>query len=291
MLKEKTCFDIAGLTIELETEVLMAITENFLPFQKKREKADVVFKYSVCEKLREIFGTTLYSRIEYDVVRGADGQIFRVHKDPRDDGRIYAVSYMEAERAEVCINLLKGSEEHFDNTNNSFFHAGWEQFFIQKGRIILHASLVKTEFGGLIFSGVSGIGKSTQAKLWETLETATQINGDRPILYKNAEKWMGCGSPYAGSSECYVNEQVPVRMILLLRQGMECRIARLPMAKAFKEIFQNCTVYSWNREYVENVANLVAELICDVPVYSLTCRPDRSAVEIVKEELKKEYVL
>ena len=123
------------------------------------------------------------------------------------------------------------------------------------------------------------------------METATQINGDRPILYKNAEKWMGCGSPYAGSSECYVNEQVPVRMILLLRQGMECRIARLPMAKAFKEIFQNCTVYSWNREYVENVANLVAELICDVPVYSLTCRPDRSAVEIVKEELKKEYVL
>lgn len=210
----------------------MEITKNFLPFRIEENKVEAVFKYSVCENLGDMSGTILYSGLEYDVICRSDGQTIRLYKDPRNADRIYAVSYMEAAKAQVYINFLKGSEEHFDNTNNSFFHAGWEQFFAQKRRMILHASLVKTEFGGVIFSGVSGIGKSTQAKLWEKLENARQINGDRPILYKNADTWLGCGSPYAGSSECYVNEQVPVRMIILLQQGMECQMARMPAGKA-----------------------------------------------------------
>ena len=157
--------------------------------------------------------------------------------------------------------------------------------------MILHASLLNTQFGGLVFSGPSGIGKSTQAELWEEYEEAEQINGDRPILYKKENVWMGYGSPYAGSSKCYVNKGVPVRAIMLLAQGEDCRIMPLRKSEAFREIFRNCTVYSWDREFVERVITLVTELVSDIPIYRLICTPDQRAVEAVKELLKKESEL
>ena len=77
--------------------------------------------------------------------------------------------------------------------------------------LCMHA-LIETAYGGILFSGVSGAGKTTQAELWMQWEQARQINGDRPILVsKVIREWLGCGSPYAGSSECYINECIPIK--------------------------------------------------------------------------------
>ena len=212
-------------------------------------------------------------------------------KAPDDNPTIGIVLCSETDEDIAKYSVLKGNENHFDDTNNSFFHTGWERFLTQKNRLILHASLIETQFEGLIFSGSSGIGKSTQAELWEKYEDAMQINGYRPILYKKENVWRGFGSPYAGSSECYVNKGVPIRAIMILAQGKECNITPLRKLEAFREIFKNCTVYSWDREFVEQVITLVTELITDIPIYRLTCTPDQRAVEAVKELLKKESEL
>ncbi|MCI5557887.1 MAG: hypothetical protein MR391_02015 [Dorea formicigenerans] len=259
--------------------------------QENAQKEQCLFECVVCDELENIQGTKVYSGLEYDVIRRRDNQYIRLFKDHKEGDRVYAVLQSMPESGKAVISVLKGNEYHFDDTNNSFFHTGWEQFLIQKNRLILHASLLNTQFGGLIFSGPSGIGKSTQAELWKEYEGAEQINGDRPILYKKENVWMGYGSPYAGSSKCYVNKGVPVRAIMLLAQGEDCRIMPLRKSEAFREIFRNCTVYSWNREFVERVITLVTELVSDIPIYRLICTPDQRAVEAVKELLKKESEL
>lgn len=88
----------------------------------------------------------------------------------------------------------------FSETHNCFSHIGFEELLIGRDRLTLHASLVDSPYGGLLFSGVSGVGKSTQGDLWERFADASLINGDRPILRKTSDGWMASGSPYAGSS-------------------------------------------------------------------------------------------
>lgn len=286
-------FQFSEMEFSLKTKWPVRITKNFIPFymQENAQKEQCLFECVVCDELENIQGTKVYSGLEYDVIRRRDNQYIRLFKDHKEGDRVYAVLQSMPESGKAVISVLKGNEYHFDDTNNSFFHTGWEQFLIQKNRLILHASLLNTQFGGLIFSGPSGIGKSTQAELWKEYEGAEQINGDRPILYKKENVWMGYGSPYAGSSKCYVNKGVPVRAIMLLAQGEDCRIMPLRKSEAFREIFRNCTVYSWNREFVERVITLVTELVSDIPIYRLICTPDQRAVEAVKELLKKESEL
>lgn len=286
-------FWFSEMKISLKTKWLVYITDNFTPFyiQEDAQKEQCLFECVVCDELENIQGTKVYSGLEYDVIRRRDNQYIRLFKDHKEGDRVYAVLQSMPESGKAVISVLKGNEYHFDDTNNSFFHTGWEQLLIQRNRLILHASLLNTQFGGLVFSGPSGIGKSTQAELWKEYEEAEQINGDRPILYKKENVWMGYGSPYAGSSKCYVNKGVPVRAIMLLAQGEDCRIMPLRKSEAFREIFRNCTVYSWDREFVERVITLVTELVSDIPIYRLICTPDQRAVEAVKELLKKESEL
>ena len=103
--------------------------------------------------------------------------------------------------------------------------------------MILHASFVSTRYGGLLFSGVSGIGKSTQADLWQRYEGAELLNGDRTVLRRMDGVWTAFGSPYAGSSNCFVNESRPVRAIVLLSQGSACSLRRLSPAAAFRGLY------------------------------------------------------
>lgn len=46
----------------------------------------------------------------------------------------------------------------------------------------MHASLVEKDGEGVLFLGPSGMGKSTQARLWKSALDADFISGDRPGL-------------------------------------------------------------------------------------------------------------
>lgn len=283
-------FSFAGLNGSIMSENKVKITKNFQPFLGYHQMRDYVIQYLSCTDLPDWQGEYLYTGIEYDVIQKENGNIIRIFKDAKKDGLVYAYSRMLPFEENVKIFYLKGNEEYFDDMNNSFFHSGWEQILLWKKRMILHASLIETAYGGILFSGVSGAGKTIQAELWMKWEQARQINGDRPILYKSDKGWLGCGSPYAGSSECYINECIPIKTIILLEQGTQTSLQRVSITEAVKRIYANSTVYTWNKEYVEKLLNLIMILVQEIPVYRLINRADHDSVEIVKKELQKEVI-
>ena len=176
-----TGFSFAGLNGLILSENKVKITKNFQPFLRNYQISDYVIEYVSCAKLPDLYGEFLYTGIEYDVIQKENGDIIRIFKDAKKAGFVYAYSRMLPFEEHVKIFYLKGNEEYFDDMNNSFFHSGWEQILLWKKRMILHASLIETAYGGILFSGVSGAGKTTQAELWMKWEQARQINGDRPM--------------------------------------------------------------------------------------------------------------
>jgi hypothetical protein len=174
---------------------------------------------------------------------------------------------------------------------NSFFHVGIESLMLYRERLCFHAACVRTALGGILFSGPSGIGKSTQADLWCKYRGAEQINGDRPILSKGEEGWLAWGSPYAGSSRCYVNASCPVRAIVMLRQAGSCSLRRLSAREAFRAVWSGLTVPAWDAKAMETACDLALELSAAVPVYEFGCTPDAAAVEFLEQGLGKDGAL
>lgn len=156
------------------------------------------------------------------------------------------------------------------------------------GALFLHASFIAWKGKGILFTAPSQTGKSTQASLWECYENARVINGDRAILRKKAQVWHAYGSPYAGSSEVFLNENYPIRAISVLRQKKENTIRKLSPREAFIWLYSELISRPWDKYYNERELQMIEDLVLSVPVYFLECRPDRGAVELLKYQILQE---
>lgn len=149
----------------------------------------------------------------------------------------------------------------------------------------LHASVVDWQGRGILFSAPSGTGKSTQAELWRQYAGAEVLNGDRAMIRRENGGYCAYGSPYAGTSGIYTNRFVPISAIVVLSQGPENRLERLAPAAAFSRIYSESTVPSWNEAFVDRFSMLLVDLVGQIPVYHLSCRPDADAVETLRRAL------
>lgn len=223
------------------------------------------------------------------------------HSDIYDVGdeihRYYYWSVYSRERY-VLVRRRKEDRDHFDillqpaylqRILPQFRLAAFlcpEEALLSHRAIFLHASVIDWHGQGILFTGPSGVGKSTQASLWERLEGAQVINGDRGIMRYQDNILQVYGSPYAGTSRIYTTGTVPVRCIVLLSQAPENSIRCLSPREAFFSLYQQCTIHPWDPWFVDHLSILLQQIVSHVEIYHLTCRPDDDAVSLLKKTLE-----
>lgn len=154
------------------------------------------------------------------------------------------------------------------------------------GGILLHCAWIRWKDAAILFTAPSGTGKSTQARLWCEYMGAELINGDRSALRILDDQVFACGIPMSGSSEVRKNETMPLRAIVYLSQAPENRIQRLGGVRAFRRLWEGCTVPVWDRRDMELSADTLSGVVSRVGVYHLSCRPDREAVALLADTLE-----
>ena len=219
----------------------------------------------------------LYSRAGENVVM----HMLRVRDAPP-----YACTLQRAEWNRFDCLYLAGNESRIQYSRQFSDLIGMETVFLQFHALMLHASLIRWKHQGIVFNAPSGTGKSTQAGLWEEYEHAEILNGDRAGLRLWDGHWEGYGLPYAGSSGIYRNESAPVKAIIVLRQAKENQIRLLHPAESVKYLYPETAVHRWDRSFTQTAIDLLTNLVLSIPVYLLECRPDREAVELVKNTLE-----
>ncbi|MCD7765488.1 MAG: hypothetical protein LUH53_03090 [Lachnospiraceae bacterium] len=135
------------------------------------------------------------------------------------------------------------------------------------------------------------MGKSTQAELWKEHMGSTVINGDRTIIAKEKNGWRAYGSPYAGSSRYFVQQDEPIRAIVLLEQADENRMEAVSASEAFAKLFLQVSLDHEDADLVNRLCDLLSELVAEIPIYRLYCTPDQRAVETLKTVLEDEDAL
>lgn len=159
-----------------------------------------------------------------------------------------------------------------------------ERLLMWNDAFLLHSSVVMLNGKTVLFSGPSGAGKSTQATLWSEYLNADIINGDRCVITNKDRVFYGGGSPWSGTSGIFRSEQAPIAGIFILKKSNENSIRRL-RAEAFVPLFSQTTINSWDRTFVDKISFLYSQLLNQVPVYELSCRPDKDAVMLAYETL------
>lgn len=279
---------VAGIGFALETEQPPIENDCFAPFLTENCSADIRARFREVSALPLAPKHMLLSKTCLCIGEDGEGRVRTWFRERPEDADFYACSVGNIADGWVQVDYLPTHRHCVSELRNCFFHIGLESILLQHDRLCLHASFVETRFGAILFSGVSGIGKSTQAELWCRYRNARQINGDRPILSQEGDGWFAWGSPYAGSSNCYVNECHPIRAICLLEQAEECALQRLTPAQAFRGIWAGLTVHSFESDFVQKASNLAIDLVTKVPVYRFACTPNEEAVAFLEQELERE---
>lgn len=281
---------VAGLTLQLDADRSLSVGEAFSPFLAEASDPDVRITFRRTDQLPHLLQQVLCEDSGYRVHPDGKGGFLRSFFNPTKDMSPYAAAIYDYSGGNICVEYLDKGKQAFSQLQNSFFHVGIESVMLYNARLCFHAACVRTGLGGILFSGPSGVGKSTQAQLWCKHRGAEQINGDRPILSKEAGAWLAWGSPYAGSSRCYVNASCPVNAIVMLRQAESCSLRRLNPKEAFRAVWSGLTVPSWDPTAMETACDLALELGSSIPVYEFGCTPDLQAVEFLEQGLRKEGI-
>ncbi len=163
---------------------------------------------------------------------------------------------------------------------------GLHSRLMTKGAVVLHASYIEWNGKAILFSGPSGMGKSTQAELWSKHAGARIINGDRALLRKKDGRWMVYGYPCCGSSLVCENRTLPLAAVVILRRGEKDELVQASVAKKIYALTTATEIYPWIEREVNDAMAIAQELCGSVAVVQYACTKEPSAVETLKAYLE-----
>ena len=273
---------LVGLRTVLRTPYEITISENLRPFLcEGHQEIDCSIELQSCASLPAFSENGVWHGLEYYDSTEDALRIFHCKTSTSD---AFAVTQQYG-NGNIKIDVLQDSISWFTGTSGIFNRIGLETLLLQRKGLLLHASLIKYKQRAIAFSGPSGVGKSTQADIWQKILNAEIINGDRAVLKREEKGWMAYGSPYAGTSGIYKNDYAPLAGIVLLRQSAENHLQPLTMTEALRLLYPEFTIHHWDKSFVARATDLCLQLLDEIPVYLLQCRPEEEAALLVKKGL------
>lgn len=145
------------------------------------------------------------------------------------------------------------------------------------GDILIHASGVNYSGSGYLFSGISGKGKTTMARLWES-KGAKVIHDDRLIIRKTDDGYRMYNTPVYNND---IPQESPLTKLFIIDHSMENRIITVKGAVAASLVMANCIQHNWGSEIIAGLLSSVASLCETVPVRKLYFKPEISIADYI----------
>ena len=159
---------------------------------------------------------------------------------------------------------------------------GFYSYMSLQKTMLLHASAVCHKGKSVVFTASSGVGKTTQAELWQKYTGATVINGDKVFLTMSSNKVIAWGSPWSGSSPYAEDMAAESVGIVILEQAEENQIRKLSGMEILEKLLPHIFFPNWDSKCENAVLDILDEVLTRTEVYLLRCRPDEEAVALVE---------
>lgn len=143
--------------------------------------------------------------------------------------------------------------------------------------IMIHSSGVKHNNKSYVFSGFSGIGKTTISEIFKN-EGAERINDDRLIIREINSKYIVYNTPMFYSD---IKKQMTLDKIFLLAQAKENSYSKLKGALAISRFSAFCMQHNFHDKLIKNQLSFVIKMHINVPIGVLGFKPDKEIVEFI----------
>lgn len=194
--------------------------------------------------------------------------VMRVEPDPEDEARVVLDRDSREEREYICCG------------------AAFCREIIRHGRFFLHASAVVYGGEAYLFSGPSGVGKSTHTALWRRRFPESYIlNDDKPVLCPGEGRITAWGTPFAGKTNLQVNRGVPLKGICFLRQGSENQIRPVTEDRALALLLEN-TWRPRDGERMDLLLGMLEQMVAGGRLYEMRCTKEPEAAELSYHVMK-----
>jgi hypothetical protein len=145
------------------------------------------------------------------------------------------------------------------------------------GDILIHASGINHKGHGYMFSGISGRGKSTIAKLWEAAG-AKVIHDDRLIIRESEKGYRMYNTPVYNNDTPRMS---PLNKIFLIEHGMKNRLTPIKGALAVSSIMTNCIQHNWGHDIIAKLLGSVSVMCTRIPVERLYFKPEPGIINLI----------
>ncbi|MCR5201471.1 MAG: hypothetical protein K6D02_00060 [Lachnospiraceae bacterium] len=154
---------------------------------------------------------------------------------------------------------------------------------------MLHSSGVVVDDRAYLFSAPSGTGKSTHTGLWMKHfgDKAHILNDDKPAIRFRDGKVYACGTPWSGSSELNVNEEVLLQGIGIVRRS---EVNKIEIMKESDVIFNimDQTIRPESADGNIFLLSMLDKLVKSVKVWKLEVNMEEEAAVMAYEAMSKE---
>ena len=272
-------YTLAGLRLRADSETEIADSALYGEFYAPEGDCDIRVRVHQAP-LPERPSSLIAHKADRDFYRdGGDVTLFSSYPFAEHTYRPYACRKGTGEQIDLTVDYAPGLWDAM------LFHAlNIPELMARRGRFLLHSSFIIYHGEALLFSADKGVGKSTQAALWERYRGALIVNGDRSLLQLGKDGLTAHGTPYCGSSEIALNRSAPVKAVVLLSQGPCNELRRCGGSFAMTRLLAQLSFESYQNE---NAVDFALGLCANVPVFSYQCLPDESAVTMLEESLWK----
>ena len=204
--------------------------------------------------------------------------------------------------AQIYVNGLDK-----EKTKEELFHAirHFFLFFAQRqGFFAIHSASILYRDQVWLFSGHSGMGKSTHTNLWKEQFGTEIINGDLNLIgWSNGEQTnigqsvdksgskghpIVYGMPWCGTSGIASTKSYPLGGIVLLGRSDNDHFESLTNDQKIVRVMQRMISPVWTEDMLEANLKCAAKLAKEVPIYYLLCTKEPSAAYVMKARIDKE---
>ena len=152
--------------------------------------------------------------------------------------------------------------------------------------VLVHASGVKDGKNGYLFTGLSGAGKSTTSKIWDSVPSVSVLNDDRIIIKKEKNTFFMYPTPWHGDyADCLKRsvKRAPLTKMFYIYHKKNNKAQKILLAQTFDFFFKTLFIPFWDHEAMRFTSDFLSEIFSRTPAYEFGFKNDEKIIDYVRK--------